>query len=67
MSRILENDYTFVTNNRSDFLDLHGREAQLDILPLSADALLTSSPTAWYILQCGIHRNRKHLLAGSIS
>jgi predicted nuclease of predicted toxin-antitoxin system len=27
MSRILENDYTFVTNNRSDFLDLHGREA----------------------------------------
>lgn len=27
MSSILENDYTFVTNNRSDFLDLHGREA----------------------------------------
>jgi predicted nuclease of predicted toxin-antitoxin system len=27
MSRILENDYTFVTNNRSDFLDLHGQEA----------------------------------------
>ena len=26
MSRILENDYTFVTNNRSDFLDLHGQE-----------------------------------------
>jgi hypothetical protein len=29
---------------------------KLDILPLSADALLTSSPTTWYILQCGIHR-----------
>jgi predicted nuclease of predicted toxin-antitoxin system len=27
MSRILENDYTFVTNNRSDFLDFHGQEA----------------------------------------
>jgi predicted nuclease of predicted toxin-antitoxin system len=27
MSRILENDYAFVTNNRSDFLDLHGQEA----------------------------------------
>lgn len=27
MSKILENDYTFVTNNRSDFLALHGREA----------------------------------------
>jgi predicted nuclease of predicted toxin-antitoxin system len=26
MSKILENDYTFVTNNRSDFLALHGRE-----------------------------------------
>jgi len=27
MSKILENDYTFVTNNRSDFLALHGRES----------------------------------------
>jgi Domain of unknown function (DUF5615) len=26
MSKIVENDYTFVTNNRSDFLALHGRE-----------------------------------------
>ena len=26
MSRILEADYTFVTNNRSDFLALHGRQ-----------------------------------------
>lgn len=26
MSRILEDDYTFVTNNRSDFLALHGKE-----------------------------------------
>lgn len=26
MSRILDNEYTFVTNNRSDFLGLHGRE-----------------------------------------
>lgn len=26
MRAIREQDYTFVTNNRSDFLDLHGRE-----------------------------------------
>ena len=26
MSKILEDDYTFVTNNRSDFLALHGQE-----------------------------------------
>jgi|ERR1700733_3750198 len=27
-----------------------------DIFPLQVAALLTSSPTTWYILQCGIHR-----------
>jgi hypothetical protein len=29
---------------------------KLDIFPLPADVLLTSSPTTWYILQRGIHR-----------
>ena len=35
MRVIREEEYTFVTNNRSDFLDLHGKEPLTQALSLS--------------------------------
>jgi len=41
---ILEQDYTFVTNNRSDFLALYGREALHPGLVIIVPNVITCAP-----------------------